>query len=189
MRELKQLTVGWLREPKYALGQKVWTNDGNGIDETEVMYHIVKMAECEDDGAKVTYAVIQRYVLRQFNVDSDDTYWGEDEIYPSRDEAERLTTKVPVKFSQDDWMAAIGLNSKSDRIHYDEEAELGPCCANISEIRDMLYKCCKDGGLITRDVEALQRMLDNHEPATKSMCPTLYKILKKIGVEWKEAKP
>lgn len=34
-----------------------------------------------------------------------------------------------------------------------EEAELGPCCANVSNVRDLLMKANVYGGLIRRDVE------------------------------------
>jgi hypothetical protein len=184
----KSIRVEWLREPKYALQQKVWIGDDQGIDEATVIYHIARMAslEGEEKGSRVTCAVVQRYALDRFSFKAADGYFDEMEIYPSKEEAERLTRKVAVEFSDEDWRDAIGLAPGDDRASYDEEAELGPCCANISEIRDMLFECAENKGLIVRDVERLQAMLDGHESATKSMCPTLYKILDAIGVTWKE---
>lgn len=178
----KSIQIEWLREPKYALEQKVWIGDDQEVDEAEVIYHIVKMAS--DKGK--TYGVIQRYALNRLNLKADDCYYGEEEIYPSKDEAERLTRKVSVQFSDEEWREAIGLAPGDDRSNYDEEADLGPCCAHISAIRDLLFDCAENKGLIVRDVERLQALLDGHEPATKSMCPTLYKILDAIGVTWKE---
>jgi hypothetical protein len=36
-----------------------------------------------------------------------------------------------------------------------EDAELQICCAGISNARDILYKCARQGGLISRDVKKL----------------------------------
>lgn len=193
------MKITWLEdcEPEFEVGKEVWVRrsakdeTGNAafqktiaFQKAIVMAYVATIAK-EDFKNEDMVAVVSQYRLNVFNPEElgSCNFLAKD-IYKSEEEARRLNELVEIKFSDKKWKEAIGLGPKSDRLDYDDEAELGSCCAAISEIRDALWLCCKNGGMTRQEIEGLQKLLDSHEVATKSMCPTLYKILDAIGVKW-----
>jgi hypothetical protein len=107
-------------------------------------------------------------------------------MYETKEAAEKDAKFTKVNFSEDDWFAAIGLKEGMDRLEYDEECELPPCCANISDIRNALEEVRSNKGLIERHRCELQDLLNQHpERPTRKQAPKLYRILDTIGVNWK----
>jgi len=109
--------------------------------------------------------------------------------YLTKNEEKALEWKkwYPVSMTEE-WLEAIGDRDKQeDEVgNIEDGCELGICCANISEIRDVLYKCREKGGMIGWERENLQQRLDNSchdKPETHTL---LDKIFEQVGVEWKE---
>lgn len=111
------------------------------------------------------------------------------EVFQTFKEARRATAWLPVpKMDDDTWMAILGdrglddieclktkhaLEEKLDvlqnpwyrrmpkgikRIPIDD-AQLGPCCGNISAVRDILWDAYKFGGIIQAKIDAICRLL------------------------------
>jgi hypothetical protein len=87
---------------------------------------------------------------------------------------------LPVVASEQDWFLAIGSEDRHDA----DDVELQRCCANVSAIRDWLFKCKKDGGLVESDVIELRHITLHHEPPRDQ--DKLKNILAQLGIEWSE---
>jgi hypothetical protein len=68
-----------------------------------------------------------------------------------------------------------------------EEAELAPCCANISYIRELLHKAMTGSGLDGMQRKHLIDVLVAHE-CTGEATPNLSNILGQLGLVWSDFK-
>jgi len=98
----------------------------------------------------------------------------------SEEQIEKWSKKITVKISDGDWNKVVG------RRQHDtfEEFELQPCCNSISNIREMLFLCRDNDGLIGWEVEQLQETINNstHDMPTES--PILESILEQLNIIW-----
>ncbi len=106
------------------------------------------------------------------------------ELYRNKGVATRNAKFTPIIFTDDEWYTAIGLKKGVKRIYYNEDCDLGPCCGQISDIRDALDVVRKNGGVTARGRRELQSLLNGHEPVTSAI--KLFDILKTIGVVWED---
>ena len=110
--------------------------------------------------------------------------WKRDEFFLSYDEAMSMAVEYEVVATSDEWFKAIGLSGGGQDNRYDitDDCELPICCANISDIRDLLYNVCVSGkinGVTKRNLIAL---LNSHEPPVNK--PVLDKILAQLNINW-----
>ena len=117
---------------------------------------------------------------------SFDDGWKRDEFFLSYEEAKAMAVEYTADLEPEEWFKAIGLNGadNEDRIAYDDECELTPCCSNISDIRDILYNICVSGKINGVTRLALIALLNAHEPPHENAI--LNKILAQLDLTWKE---
>lgn len=167
----------WLNEPKYHLGQQVWVIDNKKVFADRIFKLCVELFHRYPDPDQVC-GYLLGYNLGFYNTEDDVGLWREEELYPNEEMAMFNARWVPVTLTEEEWLATIG---SEDR---DGEPELSPgCCGQIGLIRDMLFTCKRQGGMIVADVKKLQKALDHHEPLT-SDAPNLNKIFTQLGVNW-----
>jgi hypothetical protein len=116
-----------------------------------------------------------------------DDGWKRDEFFLSYEEAKAAAVEYQIEATDEEWFKAIGLdnNEHSDRLDYDEECELGPCCAIISGIRNILYQACETGKMDGVTRTALISQLNAHEPPSE-LTPNLDKILAQLHIVWSD---
>ena len=123
-------------------------------------------------------------IYLKFNYyDHDEDYMesiGRNRIVTSEEEAEKAVELINVYLSEEDWEKAVGDVKRQNT----EDCELKCCCGNISAIRDMFMHCRRNKGLIQFDIESFKDLLLSHEPPKDR--PVLDKILKQLGLEWKD---
>ena len=106
---------------------------------------------------------------------------GEYRIFDKESEAKKMALFVKVDMSSKEWDEAVGDRENEETI---EECELLPCCSQISEIRDILLKCKKYGGLTKLEIDNItwiEGVLTEHNK-DKENSPLLYRILEQLGV-------
>jgi len=115
-----------------------------------------------------------------------------DNAYESEEIVKILTKFHPVAgISEEDWSKAIGNQNEEDLEKYEkylDECELPPCCGNISQVRDILIDCKKDGGLVESRVRFLEYILESsHDDYLKrEVCnPKSFigNILRQLGIK------
>jgi hypothetical protein len=109
-------------------------------------------------------------------------YYRPYEVYANRRRALRNARWHAVEgVSDEQWRRAIGTREDDKSL---DSCEMHRCCANVSQLRDYLLKCQRDGGLIHRDWRDLRYLLPQHEhPLPRGERPkTLDMILDKLGL-------
>ena len=133
--------------------------------------------------------IVKRVITRQALIymshyyDYDDDYMesiDRQRLVTSEEEAEEAVKLTNVYLSEEDWEKAVGDGKRQNN----EDCELKCCCGNISVIRDMFMHCRSNSGLIQFDIDAFKDLLQTHEPPKDR--PILDKILKQLGLEWKD---
>jgi hypothetical protein len=177
-------------EPKFKIGQKVYyvSHDDNcpaaqnrRWSESNIRSIKVEIASTNEE----ELAACTGYSLNAILADNLNSY----ELYETQEEVEKAVEWFSVvDITDEQWMQLIGdrdltypedyrerfkLERKLEKLQkpwYNfieaesieiEESEIGVCCAGISEARDLLQKCCRQGGLIYRDVKSLCLKLAN----------------------------
>ena len=106
---------------------------------------------------------------------------GEYRIFTKESEAKDRSLFINIDIDKVEWDEAVGDRENEETI---EECELSPCCSQISEIRDILLKCKKYGGLTRLEIENaewIEKVLLEHNQ-DKERSPLLYKILEQLGL-------
>lgn len=146
--------------PEYKTGDQVfiYCQVNKEISKTEVLAYVSETFF--DENAPISRLL--SYRLRRINLDDQYGNWTPDYIYSTKEDAEKQTKFFPVTLTEQEWFDAIGLKKDSDRTNYDENCELQPCCAVVSEMRDVLFDCLLDGGLINQDIKILEDIFNKH---------------------------
>ena len=185
MKSIPNLFCENLADLKYQPGDTVYAISPKGeIYDLRVRWVNARLIKDEE-----LFACLTSYECNSFNRFSEDIFdctFYQDKLYATEQDAEKDAKFIPVEFSEDDWYKAIGLKDGVNRIDYDQECELSPCCAHISEIRNVLERVRENKGLIARERTILQELLDGHDSIKPSDAPKLFDILGTIGVIWKE---
>lgn len=160
-------------KPQFGLGSHVWVISGINAKESKVV--AINFRLIDDTGQ--SNLICTGYRLNIYNLDLGDFSFSPQEVYATEKEARELAQWHPVlELSEIEWAAAIG-----NRDFPIELCELPACCGNISDARNILFKCRKDGGLIERDARELKELLGNHSlPLPKKESINLNKILEQL---------
>lgn len=90
-----------------------------------------------------------KYVLIKDNGPVDGVF-DDENLYAKKREALKMARWCPIKgVSRREWFKAIGDPSKKNGL---ANCELQACCGWISSVREDLFQCKDEGGLIWRDV-------------------------------------
>jgi hypothetical protein len=129
------------------------------------------------------------YVLNTINLDKEglNSGWKASQFFLSYDEAKAQAVEYLVDASQTEWFKAIGLNQDSDRLYYDENCELAPCCNTISNIRNILFDVCKEGCITGVARLELIELLESHECCEPK--PILDSLLRQLKIKWNDKAP
>lgn len=90
---------------------------------------------------------------------------------------------TPVELPDSVWLAAIGDEERSEEAL--ENAEMGPCCGNIRQIRNLLFKVQQMRGADRALRQRLQEALQSHEPVVGER-DNLNRILCLLGLSWSD---
>lgn len=151
----------------FSVGQKVWFVKNNGREyNSGIIASILFIYNGDRSGG----LRCERYYIEDF--DKEETFEAGglkipvpfievfvDNVYELEEMVKILTEFHPVVgISEEEWLKAIG--------NYDDEGsidkcDLPPCCASISQVRDILMDCKKEGGLVESRVRFLEYVLEN----------------------------
>lgn len=105
-----------------------------------------------------------------------------DRVFSDKKEAEEKAKFFKIDFNETVWLKAIGKRDESeDNEDPIDESELGICCANISNVRDLLYKAYEFDGLVQFDIDQIIIDLKGCCPDLDES-PNLSKILNSLGI-------
>lgn len=105
----------------------------------------------------------------------------------TEEEATELAQWIPVSLTDNEWLLSIGDRDIKEDLpgNIEDGCELGQCCANISEIRDVFIKCKEKGGMIELERRELKDRLEHSCHDMPEEHEILDKILKQLNLEWK----
>lgn len=98
----------------------------------------------------------------------------------SEEEAQNWAKIHNVVCSEKEWQKLL-----YDSVDEYPSCELEQCCDDIANIRDMLFKCRKNGYLIGWEVNLLNNMINNscHEKPQNSI--VIDNVLNQLNIKWK----
>jgi hypothetical protein len=171
------------KEIKFSTGDRVWHISPNGIVR-DTTIRLVN-AQLIKNGktwicCPTSYECVGPNYFRDGVLDFS---FREGELYRNKRTAQRNAKFIPVNFSEDEWYAAIGLKNGINRINYNEECDLPPCCSIISDIRSILDEIRQHKGVIMKKKRELQTLLNKHQFLGNNSSK-LFDILQAIGVTW-----
>lgn len=145
------------QKPQFNIDDEVWVILNKKAKKQQVISILFELTS----GEKQSVLVHKGYRLDAYNLNAGDftLFFEPNEVYADKCEAEKLSAWHPVNgFSAAEWKQAIGgHNLESQR-----ESDLSLCCAHIDAVRNILTRCQEDGGLIERDAQRLERLLEEH---------------------------
>ena len=104
------------------------------------------------------------------------------EVFSTKEAVEELAKWRPVIATKDQWKKAIG-GIRGGGV---EHCEMGPCCADIGVIRELLLSCQQEGGLMEREVRKLKHLYETHPIVVPT--PNLDLILDQLNIKKPERK-
>ena len=169
-------------EPNFKVGDCVWTIQGKRVNAAKIVSIIFEL--CGAGADKPPVLIYTNYRLDTYNFDNDkfDTLFPPYRVYATKAEVEKLAKWHAVNnISEKEWKKALG--NRDDESSLDT-CEFQRCCANIADIRSLLYKCQKNGGLIERDVQNIRDGLKGHghQMSKRKETPIFNKIAEKLGL-------
>ena len=181
---MKQITCS-IHEDILDIGTKVFIPRSaiNGVHEDVILGYNCNLVK-DEKGTLLIIPTHYRLSILNIGNGSVSSNWSRNEFFLSYEEAKANAVEYKVDATKDEWFSAIGLTGEvgEERIDYDENCELMPCCSNISEIRNLLYDICITGKITGVGRIGLINALNNHEPPDNKV--VLDKILAQLNIEW-----
>lgn len=178
----------WFKEPKFHLSQDVyaaWGGKGFGkVDEGRVFQYRLSLWTADltkqypDSMPDQVWATLHSYYIGTFNPDTEGGTWPESHLFASKREAKAAAEFHKVTLSSGEWEAAIGTEADRGR----DGCELGVCCAEISGIRDTLFRCQEMGGLIDLEAKEVGAAMKHHDYPEGAK--VLREVWKMLGLKW-----
>ena len=175
----------FLDEPRFDIGQTVYVPTRTGAVQTNISGYEVQVIK---QGTKLV-GIISNYRLQQSLVvrrgegaDLTDLF-KESGLYVNRAKARIASEFIAVTMDGETWRLAIGdRNEKDENSPYNiDNCGLSTCCANISDARDILTFCKREGGLIVHEQRTLAELLRGHDFKYTPESP-LGKILSQLKI-------
>jgi len=199
--------VELVRKPLFKIGQKVYIPQKRTVDEngevlrTEIRNYQIEAAVQDNKliGGVMEYGIDRMAIIRSGETDKG-TFWVSAlHIYDNFKDAEKACQFLKVEADEETWKKAIGFyetrvikSKKEGEEDYEyedrniDDADLAPCCGNISGARDILFYCKEEGGLMVHDQRQLVHLLNEHDDfdLTKPVEPLVY-ILEQLEYPFK----
>ena len=144
-----------LFKPRIAIGQTIYVPQKNEVVASPILGYDARIGQ--EDGkllGGITGYHIQNFVsVRR----GDDSYFTSviraGDFYEDQRKAQEASKFLEVILDEEAWRSAVGDREVQDENspYSLENSNLPPCCANISEARDILLYCKRNGGLIVHD--------------------------------------
>ena len=186
MAEAEKIQLEILK-PRYPIGQVIYIPENNRVITTKILgYQVYIMQE----GSDLMGIVSNKYHIPEFvsvrsgeEADLVDRV-AEQEFYVDQDKATRASRFLTVHVDDETWKLAIGDReiTNEDSPYFTRNSELPPCCASLSEARDILLYCKKNVGLIVHYRDVLSDIIDQHEVAYQRNGP-LGRIFQQLGIK------
>lgn len=171
-------------KPVFYIGQTVFIPRRGGPIATEVTGYISLVKGSQKDGL---VSRVRSFQVNPFGIErigsevvSSDELSGINFCIDERD-AQAKSRFLDVVLDDESWKLAIGdRDAKDDSPYSLQNCNLPPCCEDISEVRDILYLCRKQNGLIDYDLGVMTGLIfDEHtlNPAPGSPLDSIFKQL------------
>jgi hypothetical protein len=171
---------------RLTVGDKAWVIDHKEVRQywvRSIQFELLHLGNREPELICTGFTFWeQKGGLMPHNSETMSEYFRPFEVYTNRPTAVRHARWHAVEgVSDEQWACAIGTREDDKSL---DTCEMQRCCANVSQLRDYLLKCQRDGGLIHRDWRDLRHLLPQHEhPLPDGKRPkNLDKILSKLGL-------
>lgn len=107
------------------------------------------------------------------------------EVFASEEEAKIMAKWYPIE-EEYDWESLLGDREKETH----HEAELALCCASISAVRNCLYMCKENGGVIERERQTIIANLSSHPEILEDAkdFPNLNRLFAELDIKLKDVK-
>ena len=149
--------------PKFRIGQAIYVPQKNKpVKATIIAYDAAIHKEHGKLLGEIFGYHIQKSVSVRRGDDSDFTnVICEADFYDDREKAREASKFLETKLGEEEWRIAIGDRDEEDENspYRLENCNLPPCCGNISEARNILLYCKRNGGLIVHNRDELTGLL------------------------------
>ena len=158
-----------MNKPEFEIGQTVFLPSRQGAERTEITGYI-SLVRQSSEGKLISG--VRLYQVNPFGIEriGSETVLSDEltgrNFYTDKKQAQAASRFLGVALDDESWKLAIG-----DREIEDEDSpyslsncNLGICCANISEARDILYLCREQKGLLVHDRDEMCGLIfDEHD--------------------------
>ena len=176
-----------LSKPRFAIGQTIYVPQKNAVVSSPILGYDARIGQ--EYGkllGEITGYHIQNFVSVRRGDDSDFTsVIRAGDFYEDQKKAQDASRFLEVVLDEEAWRIAVGDRDVQDEDspYSLENCNLPPCCANISEARDILLYCKRNSGLIVHDRDEMARYLfEGHDFGYNAQSP-IGKIFEQLKVE------
>jgi hypothetical protein len=176
-----------LFKPRFAIGQIIYVPQKDEVVSSPILGYDARIGQ--EDGkllGGITGYHIQNFVSVRRGDDSDFTsVIRAGDFYEDQKKAQEASKFLDAKLDEEAWRIAIGDRDVQDEDspYSLENCNLPPCCDEISEARDILLLCKKEGGLIVHDRDELARYLfGSHDFEYDAQSP-IGKVIEQLQVK------
>lgn len=186
-------TIELRNPPPFELGQQVFVPIFSGHKKGTVAQATIALFNAmvfRSDDNQLSAVIKSAQFNQWFDFARKDQDYQLSEFHATEAEALQALTFYAVDCSAEDWQKITGMLADGTRVEDDnnpqlasiDNSELTPCCANISDVRDLLFKCWQQGGLYQLDRDTIGVLLAGHESPLTLL--RLRKVLKQLGIDW-----
>jgi hypothetical protein len=154
-----------LYKPAFDIGQTVYVPQLDGPEEAKVVAYNVRVMNVDGElKAGVLEYLIDAFCLLPRGDSADlTTHLTRIELFADLEAATIASKPYRITADEETWRQAIGeRDADEDSPYHHSNADLAPCCPNISNIRDLLMFAREVGGLVGYQRDALYQALKEH---------------------------
>lgn len=172
-------------KPEYLVGQVIYIPQRNKVVRTDILGYGFRVVKEKGTllGVISSYHIPRIVFVRRGENSTPTNEVRERDFYTDAEKAKKASRFLRVKMDDESWKLAIGDREVEDENspYNIENCKLPLCCGNISDARDILLYCKKEGGLIVHERNTLAELITAHGLEYESECP-LRKILKQLRI-------
>jgi hypothetical protein len=183
--EQERISIALIK-PRFRIGQTIYVPQKDEAVETAILEYDARIGEEKGN----LWGVVSSYHIRNFvsvrrgdNSDFTSVIHAGD-FCDDQKKAQEASKFLEAKLDEEAWRIAVGDRAvKDEKSPYNlKNCNLPPCCANISEARDILLYCKRNGGLIMHDRDKLKTLLfEGHDFKYNAQSP-IAQIFKQLQV-------
>ncbi len=155
-----------ITKPSSSIGQVIYIPEHNRVTKAKITGYEVQVIQEGTGlvGVVSNYHIPQIVSVRRGEEADLTSHVKERDFYVDKDKATKASRFLAVIVDDETWKLAIGDQEVTDENspYFTENSGLPPCCANISEVRDILLYCKRTSGLIVHDRDDLSGLIREH---------------------------